>query len=71
MVPSTFFFELLLGVLRGWGRGEGAPGTLPLQNAKVTSRKACLRNGAYRDRNGCCTHTHTASTERREIDILL
>ena len=30
-------FELFLGILR-------SPGTVPLQNPEVTSRKACLRN---------------------------
>ena len=38
-------FELFLGILRGPGEGRGgAPGTVPLQNPEVTSRKACLRN---------------------------
>ena len=38
-------FELYLGILRGPGEGRGgAPGTVPLQNPEVTSRKACLRN---------------------------
>ena len=38
-------FELLLGILSGPGEGRGgAPGTVPLQNPEVTSRKACLRN---------------------------
>ena len=38
-------FELFLGILRGPGEGRGgAPGTVPLQNPQVTSRKACLRN---------------------------
>ena len=50
-------FELFLGILSGPGEGRGgAPGTVPLQNPEVTSRKACLRNtdmirkwGAKRD----------------------
>ena len=43
-----FSFELVLGILRGLGRGEGAPpGTVPLQNPQVTSRKACLRNADF------------------------
>ena len=38
-------FELLLGIFRAPGEGRGgAPGTVPLQNPKVTSRKACFRN---------------------------
>ena len=38
-------FELVLGIVRGPGEGRGgAPGTVPLQNPEVTSRKACLRN---------------------------
>ena len=38
-------FEFFLGILRGPGEGRGgAPGTVPLQNPEVTSRKACLRN---------------------------
>ena len=38
-------FELFLGILSGPGEGRGgAPGTVPLQNPEVTSRKACLRN---------------------------
>ena len=38
-------FELFLGILRGPGEGRGgAPGTVPLQNPEITSRKACLRN---------------------------
>ena len=38
-------FELFLGILTGPGKGRGgAPGTVPLQNPEVTSRKACLRN---------------------------
>ena len=38
-------FELFLGILSGPGEGRGgAPGTVPLQNREVTSRKACLRN---------------------------
>ena len=42
-------FELLLGILGGPGEGRGgAPGTVPLQNPKVTSRKACLRNADFR-----------------------
>ena len=41
-------FELFLGVLSGPGEGRGgAPGTVPLQNSEVTSRKACLRNAAF------------------------
>ena len=37
--------EKPLGILRGPGEGRGdAPGTIPLQNPHVTSRKACLRN---------------------------
>ena len=33
-----------MGILRGPGQGRGgAPGTVPLQNPKVTSRKACMR----------------------------
>ena len=40
-------FELFLGILSGPGEGRGgAPGTVPLQNPEVTSRKACLRNAA-------------------------
>ena len=38
-------FELLLGILGGPGEARGGGrGTVPLQNPKVTSRKACLRN---------------------------
>ena len=38
-------FGFFLGILRGPGEGRGgAPGTVPLQNPQVTSRKACLRN---------------------------
>ena len=38
-------FELVLGILRGLGEGRGGtPGTVPVQNPEVTSRKACLRN---------------------------
>ena len=38
-------FELFLSILRKPGEGRGgAPGTVPLQNPEVTSRKACLRN---------------------------
>ena len=38
-------FELFLGFLWGAGEGRGrVPGTAPLQNPPVTSRKACLRN---------------------------
>ena len=41
-------FELFLGILRGPGEGRGgAPGTVPLQNPEVTSRKACLRNADF------------------------
>ena len=41
-------FELCLGILRGPGEGRGgAPGTVPLQNPEVTSRKACLRNADW------------------------
>ena len=44
-------FELLLGILRGPGEGRGGtPGTVPLQNPEVTSRKACLRNAENRFR---------------------
>ena len=43
MCPSSgteyVSFELFLGILRALG-----PGTVPLQNPQVTSRKACLRN---------------------------
>ena len=43
------FFELFLGILSGPGEGRGgAPGTVPLQNPEVTSRKACLRNADSR-----------------------
>ena len=39
--------ELLLGILTGPGKGRGGdPGTVPLQNPKVNSRKACLRDAA-------------------------
>ena len=49
MCPSSgtkyVSFELFLSILRGLGEGRGgAPGTVPLQNPEVTSRKACLRN---------------------------
>ena len=45
MVPEYVSFELFLCILRGPGEGQGgAPGTVPLQNPEVTSRKACLRN---------------------------
>ena len=38
-------FELFLGILKGPGEGRGgAPGTVPLQNPEVISRKACLRS---------------------------
>ena len=38
-------FELFLSILREPGEGRGGdPGTVPLQNPEVTSRKACLRN---------------------------
>ena len=38
-------FELFLRIIRGPGDGRGGtPGTVPLQNQEVTSRKACLRN---------------------------
>ena len=38
-------FEIFLGIVRGPGEGRGgAPGTVPLQNPEVTSRKTCLRN---------------------------
>ena len=39
-------FELFLSILKkpGEGKGGGAPGTVPLQNQEVTSRKACLKN---------------------------
>ena len=38
-------FEFFLSILRAPGEGRGgAPGTVPLQNPEVTSRKACLRN---------------------------
>ena len=41
-------FELFLGILSGPGEGRGgAPGTVPLQNPEVTSRKACLRNAEF------------------------
>ena len=37
--------QLLLGILGGPGEGRGgAPGMVPLQNPKVTSQKAYLRN---------------------------
>ena len=43
-------FALFLGILMGPGEGRGgAPGTVPLQNAKVTSQKACLRNAECGD----------------------
>ena len=46
-------FELILGILRGPREGRGgAPGTVPLQNPEVTSRKACLRNADEFGRNG-------------------
>ena len=45
MVPSTSLLNYFWPFLGALGRGEGgAPGTVPLQNPKVTSRKACLRN---------------------------
>ena len=38
-------FALFLGIVRGPRKGRGGgPGTVPLQNPQVTSRKACLRN---------------------------
>ena len=38
-------FEVFLSLLREPGKGRGGdPGTVPLQNPEVTSRKACLRN---------------------------
>ena len=41
-------FELLLSILRGPGEGRGGvPGTVPLQNPEVTSRKAYLRNADF------------------------
>ena len=41
-------FEFFLSILRAHGEGRGgAPGTVPLQNPEVTSRKACLRNADY------------------------
>ena len=44
-VVGHVYFEFFWGILRGPGEGRrGAPGTVPLQNAQVTSRKACLRN---------------------------
>ena len=50
-------FELLLGILRGYGEGRGGlPGTVPLQNPKVTPQKACLRNaekGGHFQRTTC------------------
>ena len=48
-------FEFILGILGGPGEGRGgAPGTVPLQNPQVTSRKACLRNAesSLADENG-------------------
>ena len=45
VVASTFLLNYFLSILRGPGEGRGgAPGTVPLQNLEVTSRKACLRN---------------------------
>ena len=45
-------FGIFLGILRGPGEGRGgAPGTVPLQNPHVTSRKACLRNAERGVRN--------------------
>ena len=43
-------FALFLGILRGPGEGRGgAPGTVPLQNPEITSRKACLRKAEKGD----------------------
>ena len=45
-----------LGAL-GRGEGAGAPGTVPLQNPEVTSRKACLRNAETvrtHEESECC-----------------
>ena len=37
-------FELFSAFLGAWpGAGGGAPGTVPLHNPQITSRKACLR----------------------------
>ena len=45
VVPSTSLLNYFWGILSGSGEGQGgAPGTVPLQNPEVTSRKACLRN---------------------------
>ena len=45
---KSISFELFLSILWGLGRGEGgAPGTVPLQNPKVTSRKACFCLSLY------------------------
>ena len=42
---STSALNFFGGILRGPGEGQGgAPSTVPLQNSKVTSRKAYLRN---------------------------
>ena len=46
-VPSTFLLNCFWAFLAGLGRGEDASGTVPLQNPKVTSRKACLRNAHF------------------------
>ena len=38
-------FGLFLSILKESGEGRGGtPGTVPLKNPEVTSRKACLRN---------------------------
>ena len=45
VVPSMSLLNYFGAFLGAFGRGEGgAPGTVPLQNPGVTSRKACLRN---------------------------
>ena len=50
-------FDLFLGILRGHGEGRGgAPGTIPLQNPQVTSRKACSRNADKRKKKTVCSN---------------
>ena len=45
VVPSTFLLNYFWAFLGGLGEGKGgAPGTVPLPDPQVTSRKACLRN---------------------------
>ena len=59
-------FELFLGILSGPGEGRGgAPGTVPLQNPEVTSRKACLRNAESFVQNSLCRRATLTTDVKR------